>query len=174
MGWYRLNLSGSGYGPVKGSSEHGNETSGSVKCREILEQLRNWRFLTKDLIPWSLLVTDPDILMFYCHSQVRLTWTPHFFERYPYKFNLYMNLCLVFSPCSSKSTSLLSSRVYWQWIQTSLQDRFLNRRLAKSQILEITYLEIQIHVSLPSHFELYMLAMLTRICTTSWIPGYVK
>jgi hypothetical protein len=28
---------GLGYGPVKGSSEHGNETSDSIKCSEILE-----------------------------------------------------------------------------------------------------------------------------------------
>jgi hypothetical protein len=27
-----LDLSGSGYGPVEGSSEHGNELSDSMKC----------------------------------------------------------------------------------------------------------------------------------------------
>jgi hypothetical protein len=31
-GWYGLNLSGSGYGPVEGCFEHGNEPSGFIKC----------------------------------------------------------------------------------------------------------------------------------------------
>jgi hypothetical protein len=30
MRWYGLDLSGSGYGPVEGSCEHGNELSGSM------------------------------------------------------------------------------------------------------------------------------------------------
>jgi hypothetical protein len=30
MGWYELDLSGSGPEPVKGSCEHGNEPSGSI------------------------------------------------------------------------------------------------------------------------------------------------
>jgi hypothetical protein len=33
--------------------EHGNEPSGSIKCREILKWLRNWQFLKKGLAPWS-------------------------------------------------------------------------------------------------------------------------
>jgi hypothetical protein len=45
MGWYGLDLPGSGYGPVEGSSEHGNEPPGSIKCWEVLEQLHNWRLL---------------------------------------------------------------------------------------------------------------------------------
>jgi hypothetical protein len=48
MGWY-----GSGYGPMEGSCEHGNEPSGSIKCWEILEYLHNWQFLVKDSPPWS-------------------------------------------------------------------------------------------------------------------------
>jgi hypothetical protein len=32
MRWYRLNLSGSGYGPVEGSCENG-----SIECWEVLE-----------------------------------------------------------------------------------------------------------------------------------------
>jgi hypothetical protein len=37
MGWYGLDSSGSRYRPVEGSCEHGNESSGSIKCWEILE-----------------------------------------------------------------------------------------------------------------------------------------
>jgi hypothetical protein len=37
MGWYGLDLSGSGYGPMMGSYEHGNEPSVSIKFWEILE-----------------------------------------------------------------------------------------------------------------------------------------
>jgi hypothetical protein len=32
-----LHACGSGYGPVAGSSEHGNEPSGSIKGREFLD-----------------------------------------------------------------------------------------------------------------------------------------
>jgi hypothetical protein len=42
---------------VEGSCEHGNEPSGSIKYREILEWLRNWRLLKKGLAPWSQLVS---------------------------------------------------------------------------------------------------------------------
>jgi hypothetical protein len=35
MGWYGLDSSGSGYGPLEGSCEHGNKPSGSVKDWEI-------------------------------------------------------------------------------------------------------------------------------------------
>jgi hypothetical protein len=37
MGWYGLDLSGSGQGPVKGFCEFGNETSGFKICLEVLE-----------------------------------------------------------------------------------------------------------------------------------------
>jgi hypothetical protein len=37
MEWYGLNSSGSGYEPVEGSSEHGNENSASIKRWEILK-----------------------------------------------------------------------------------------------------------------------------------------
>jgi hypothetical protein len=36
-GWYGLDWSGSGQGPVEGSCEHGKDRSGSIKCWEILE-----------------------------------------------------------------------------------------------------------------------------------------
>jgi hypothetical protein len=32
---------------VEGSSEHANETSGSIKCREFLEYLHNWQLPKK-------------------------------------------------------------------------------------------------------------------------------
>jgi hypothetical protein len=32
---------------VEGSCEHGNEFPGSMKCREILERLSDWRLLKK-------------------------------------------------------------------------------------------------------------------------------
>jgi hypothetical protein len=37
MGWYELDLSGSGQGSVEGSCEHSNEPSGCIKCWEVLE-----------------------------------------------------------------------------------------------------------------------------------------
>jgi hypothetical protein len=36
---------------MEGSCEHGNKSSGSIKCWEILEQLHNWRLLKKGLAP---------------------------------------------------------------------------------------------------------------------------
>jgi hypothetical protein len=41
---------------VEGFGEHGNETSGSIKCWEILEELSDWRLLKKDSAPWSQLI----------------------------------------------------------------------------------------------------------------------
>jgi hypothetical protein len=51
MGWYGLDRSGSGWAPVEGSCEHGDEPSGSIKCWEVLEWLHNWRLLKKDSAP---------------------------------------------------------------------------------------------------------------------------
>jgi hypothetical protein len=45
--WYGLDRSGSGLGPVEGSCEHGNESSDSIKCWEILEQLSDSWLLKK-------------------------------------------------------------------------------------------------------------------------------
>jgi hypothetical protein len=33
--------------------EHGDDTSGSIKCWEIFEWLSDWRFLREDSAPWS-------------------------------------------------------------------------------------------------------------------------
>jgi hypothetical protein len=53
MGWYGLDLSGSGQVPVEGSCEHSNEPLGSIKCWEILEYLYNWWRLKNGSAPWS-------------------------------------------------------------------------------------------------------------------------
>jgi hypothetical protein len=37
IAWYGHSLSGSGYGPVEVRCEHGNEYSGFIKHREVLE-----------------------------------------------------------------------------------------------------------------------------------------
>jgi hypothetical protein len=42
MGWYGLDSSGSGWVPVEGSCEHGNERSNLIKCRKIPEQLSDF------------------------------------------------------------------------------------------------------------------------------------
>jgi hypothetical protein len=44
---------------VDGPFEHGSEPSGSIKCWEILEWLRNWRLLKKGSAPWSRLISYP-------------------------------------------------------------------------------------------------------------------
>jgi hypothetical protein len=36
---------------VEGSCERGNEPSGSIKCWEVLERLRNWQLLKKGPAP---------------------------------------------------------------------------------------------------------------------------
>jgi hypothetical protein len=51
MGWYGLDPSGSGYGPVEGSCEHGDEPSSSMKCWAVLEWLHNWQLLKKGSAP---------------------------------------------------------------------------------------------------------------------------
>jgi hypothetical protein len=53
-GWYGVDSSGSGYGPVECSCEHDNKLSGSIKCREILvEKLSDWQLLKDDSAPHS-------------------------------------------------------------------------------------------------------------------------
>jgi hypothetical protein len=48
---YGLDRSGSEYGPVEGSCEHGNELSGSLKYWEVLVWLHNWQLLKKGSAP---------------------------------------------------------------------------------------------------------------------------
>jgi hypothetical protein len=42
MGWYVLDRSGSGKGPVEGSCEHGNEPSGSINFGKFLRSFSRW------------------------------------------------------------------------------------------------------------------------------------
>jgi hypothetical protein len=42
--------------PAVGSSEHGNETSGSLKAWEFLDWLSGYKLLKKDSARWSWLV----------------------------------------------------------------------------------------------------------------------
>jgi hypothetical protein len=53
IGWNGVCVyqSGSGYGPVEGSCEHGNDPSGSIQCWEVLEYLHNLRLLKKGSAP---------------------------------------------------------------------------------------------------------------------------
>jgi hypothetical protein len=51
IGWDGLDRTGSGWGPVEGSCEHGDEPSGSLKCWKILEYLHNWQLLRKGSAP---------------------------------------------------------------------------------------------------------------------------
>jgi hypothetical protein len=44
MGWYGLDSSGSGQGPVASSFEQDNEPLGSIKCLEFLKQLSDQHF----------------------------------------------------------------------------------------------------------------------------------
>jgi hypothetical protein len=45
MGWNGLDWSGTRQGQVGSSCELGDEPSGSIKCREIIEWLHNWWLL---------------------------------------------------------------------------------------------------------------------------------
>jgi hypothetical protein len=49
-GMVRINMTQS-RNQWRGFCQHGNETSGSIKCWEILEKLSDWRLLKKDLAP---------------------------------------------------------------------------------------------------------------------------
>jgi hypothetical protein len=51
MELYGLDRSGSGWGPVEGSCEHGNEPMGSINYWEVLEWLQNWQLLKKGSAP---------------------------------------------------------------------------------------------------------------------------
>ena len=53
MRGYRLDQAGSGQGQVAGNCECGNEASGSIKCRESLDQLKTSQLLKKDSALWS-------------------------------------------------------------------------------------------------------------------------
>jgi len=49
---FGLNSAGSGWSPVAGSCEHGNEPSGSVKGDGVLDQLNDYQLLKEDSASW--------------------------------------------------------------------------------------------------------------------------
>jgi hypothetical protein len=51
MVWTFIDYSGSRYGAVEGSCEHGNEPSGFIKFWEVIEWLHNWRLFKKGSAP---------------------------------------------------------------------------------------------------------------------------
>jgi hypothetical protein len=53
MGGCGVVSSGSGYMPVTGSCESGNELSSPVEFVIFLEELRNYQLLKKDSTPWG-------------------------------------------------------------------------------------------------------------------------
>jgi hypothetical protein len=48
-----LDCSGSGWGQMASSYECGNEDQGSIKCGEILDELRTYQLLKKNYAPQS-------------------------------------------------------------------------------------------------------------------------
>ena len=52
-----LDKSGSGQEPAAGSCEHGNETSGSIKGKDLFDQLSDHQRLEKDFAPLSMVRT---------------------------------------------------------------------------------------------------------------------
>jgi hypothetical protein len=50
---YGLYSCGFGSGQAVGFCEHGNETSGSIKCGEFVDWLGNFQLLNKKSAPWS-------------------------------------------------------------------------------------------------------------------------
>jgi hypothetical protein len=67
-----VDASGSGWNPVTGCCEHGNEPSVSIKGGEFLDQLSEYFLLKKDSAPWSWVV----ILLFLNseHSWELILW----------------------------------------------------------------------------------------------------
>jgi hypothetical protein len=51
MGWYELDRTGSGLGPMEGSFEHGDGPSGSLRLLGFSEWLHNWQLLRKGSAP---------------------------------------------------------------------------------------------------------------------------
>jgi hypothetical protein len=53
---------------TKSSGGNGNETSGSIKGRTFLHQLREYQLLKKESPPWSYFIRDNLTLLFFLHS----------------------------------------------------------------------------------------------------------
>jgi hypothetical protein len=77
MEWYGLDWCGSGWGLVDGSCEHGNKSSGSIKYRELLEWLHNWRFLKNGSALWvsEWEIWNEVVVCFQIHTPGVTVWT---------------------------------------------------------------------------------------------------
>ena len=64
MWGHRLDRSGAGQGQVAGTCECGNETSGSIKCREFLNQQRTGYPLKKDSAAVTKIVSAAEVLTY--------------------------------------------------------------------------------------------------------------
>ena len=74
---YGLDWAGPGQRQVADACECGNEPSGSVKCREFVDQLQTSQLLKKDTAPWIKEVSIPllPLWAFVSCSMVNFTFT---------------------------------------------------------------------------------------------------
>ena len=54
MQGYGLDRAGLGQGQMAGTCDFGNEPSGSIKCGEVLDQVKTGQLLKKGSAPWSM------------------------------------------------------------------------------------------------------------------------
>jgi len=104
MGDIRIHSSGSGEGQMAGCCECGNESSGSVTCGEIHDQLTNCQLLKK--------VSTP------CRS-LRYVWC-HLCQEYPSDVPWSGNLVCVLDYCTWMTDVNCRTRVQSSWNMTSL------------------------------------------------------
>jgi hypothetical protein len=68
---------------VEGSCEHGIETSGTIKCWEVLEGLHNWRLLKQVSGPYGMVSTGAgfpmhlDLYLVHCASPIEFQFSRH-------------------------------------------------------------------------------------------------
>jgi hypothetical protein len=97
VGWeHELNRSGSGYGHVAGTCKWGNESTGSIKCREF----RDWEpvSFSKTLL-FGVIIIIIIIIIIYFSSEHAIRRTAHWLTRYittstvhNFIFNIYFTL----------------------------------------------------------------------------------
>jgi hypothetical protein len=146
MLWYGLDSCGSGLGPVGDSREHGNEPSGSMKCREFLGWLSDWWLLRMKSAPWSQFQHGADRpaspgnvswLSLWCYRRLPYgpTSPPRLLAIHGYGFSiLFWNVFhkkshfrtlasekasfvyVLISQCTRISTLILSSYVAYVWV----------------------------------------------------------
>jgi hypothetical protein len=61
--YYGPGLSGSGLGPVMGSCEHGNESTGSIKAREFLDHHSDYKVIKNLLVASNFSLMSLQILI---------------------------------------------------------------------------------------------------------------